>query len=330
MTSLLLPTFIKKLQGESIENILICGCGGGFDFIHSLLIYPELKQMGKRVIFGSYSFGDIRHISGEYESMWNTGEHNEVKRVTGDTTGNDYYAPEILLARYLDSVEPEEVHFVYAYYARAFTVPQLKEVYQNLVDLHEIDAVVILDGGTDSLMAGDEPGLGDPIEDCVSVTACSLLEGVKEKILITVGFGADRFNGVLDTSSLRAAAELTAVGGSLGTVAIEKNSALHEFYRNGVEFIYENQSFRSVLTGLILESIEGNYGHVVPRGLERRVREGDAYCWPLMSFLWAYDIDAVVKRSYLSKLIKNCTTIDEMYTKMNYWRKMTELREDSI
>lgn len=30
------------LLNNKIKNILIVGCGGGFDFIHSLLIYNDL------------------------------------------------------------------------------------------------------------------------------------------------------------------------------------------------------------------------------------------------------------------------------------------------
>ena len=60
---------------------------------------------------------------------------------------------------------------------------------------------VTIDGGSDSLMRGDESGLGDPIEDCVSVTASAALgaaDGIRTKLLISIGFGMDRFNNVCD------------------------------------------------------------------------------------------------------------------------------------
>jgi hypothetical protein len=55
-------------------------------------------------------------------------------------------------------------------------VPLLVDLYSYIVETHKIDAVVIFDGGSDSLMKGDEEGLGDPIEDCVSLTAVSKLQ----------------------------------------------------------------------------------------------------------------------------------------------------------
>ncbi len=50
-----------------------------------------------------------------------------------------------------------------------------------------------VDGGTDSLMRGDESGLGDPIEDACSILAASKLRTLRHKFLISIGFGADRY-----------------------------------------------------------------------------------------------------------------------------------------
>lgn len=56
--SVFLPTFLKRLADPSIKTVLLCGCGGGFDFVHSLVLYPKLRRLDKSVIVGSYSFGD--------------------------------------------------------------------------------------------------------------------------------------------------------------------------------------------------------------------------------------------------------------------------------
>src|SRR4051812_26734684 len=42
-SSLLLPTFLRRLADPDVKTVLLCGCGGGFDFVHSLLLYPELQ-----------------------------------------------------------------------------------------------------------------------------------------------------------------------------------------------------------------------------------------------------------------------------------------------
>jgi hypothetical protein len=35
--SLLLPAFVRRLGDPSIRTVLLCGCGGGFDFVHALV-----------------------------------------------------------------------------------------------------------------------------------------------------------------------------------------------------------------------------------------------------------------------------------------------------
>ena len=143
-------------------------------------------------------------------------------------------------------------HFVYAYYAHEFTVPLLTRFYRQLVDADSVDAIVLVDGGSDSIMAGDEEGLGDPIEDAVSVTTVAVgLEGLKLKVLITLGLGTDRFNHVSDAASLRAIAELTRMGGFLGSLSLEPHAPGSCFFRDCLEHIFHRQGFRSVLAGAI-------------------------------------------------------------------------------
>lgn len=50
------------------------------------------------------------------------------------------------------------------------------------------------DGGTDSLMRGDESGLGTPTEDMASIAAVNKLK-VRTKILMCIGLGIDTFHG---------------------------------------------------------------------------------------------------------------------------------------
>eukprot|EP01006_Ploeotia_vitrea_P040980 TRINITY_DN66476_c7_g1_i1.p1 TRINITY_DN66476_c7_g1~~TRINITY_DN66476_c7_g1_i1.p1 ORF type:complete len:361 (-),score=38.76 TRINITY_DN66476_c7_g1_i1:418-1461(-) len=320
--SFLLPTFMKKLADPEIKNILMCGCGGGFDFVHGLLLYPELKRLGKNVIIGSYSFGKPENIKGEAPIVFSNESGNIIaKHVTAKSEGWSHYAPEVGMCSFLDKKYPDDApHSVYAYYARVFSVPVLKKLYDSWVEKHQIDAVVIIDGGTDSLMAGDEEGLGDPIEDCVSVTAAASLN-VKEKILLAVGFGADRFNHVSDHASLRAVGELTKAGGFLGSVSLEQNSEGFKCYSEGLTHIYEQQQFRSVLSGLIIAAGNGYFGFEVPPSVGGRVREGESFIWALMAMFFAFDLEKVVERSLLSKAIGECESYLACNQAMNEMRK---------
>jgi len=303
-----------------------------------MTLYPELRRLNKEVIIVSFSFGAVSAISGVAPVVWEK-DGVMVKLVTSKSTPDSCYGPEVHMASYLDSQHPETApHKIYACNAREFTVPLLHLFYSSLVKEHNIDAIVIFDGGSDSLMKGDEEGLGDPIEDCVSITAVSQLEGLKCKILISAGFGSDRFNHVSDASSLRAVAELTSMGGFQGSISLEPTSPGFKNYCGCVKHIYERQSFRSVLTGLIIASGNGNFGFDIPKTgkdkisvdveLEKRVRPGDAFVWPLMSMLFAFDVDVVVKRSWISEWIKQEKTVYGCYAALKAGRK--KLQEEKL
>jgi len=210
---------------------------------------------------------------------------------------------------------------MYAYYARSFTVKSLTKLYTKIVKEHNIDSVVLFDGGSDSLVVGDENGLGDPIEDAVSIATVADLPEIKVKIMISVGFGSDRFNDVSDASSLRAVAELTALGGFLGCVSVEPNSEGHKFYERCVEYIYQNQIFRSVATAVIISSIKGSFGFEVPPEVARRATKGQIYLWPLMAIHWAFDVNKLSSRSLICKWIRPSNAVDDMYIALRNGRR---------
>jgi hypothetical protein len=311
--SFLVPTFLRKLADPSIKTVMLCGCGGGFDFVHSLTLYPELRRLGKSVVIGSYSFGDPNEITNATKVFYASGAL--VRRVTAASIPEGYYGPEVHVCSFLDLRYPSSApHFVYAYYARAFTVPLLTRFYRQLVEAHSVDAVVLVDGGSDSIMVGDEEGLGDPIEDAVSVTTVAALEGLKAKVLITIGLGTDRFNHVSDVASLRAIAELTRMGGFLGSLSLEPQAPGSCFYRDCLEHIYNRQGFRSILAGTIASALDGWFGRdEVPSVLQEKVQPGQLFLWPLMAILWGFDVETVASRSLIATWIRECPSVADCY-----------------
>ncbi|MCK6545616.1 DUF1152 domain-containing protein [Myxococcota bacterium] len=329
--STLAPGFVRRLFGDDIRTVMICGCGGGFDFVHGMTLYPELVRRGKRVIVGSYSFGDPHRIGDPAPIVFEEGEAI-AKRVTAASAPDSYYSPEVHVASFLDATYPSRApHTIYAYYARAFSVPMLSRFYTSLVEAHAVDAVVLVDGGSDSLMRGDEEGLGDPIEDAVSVAAVASLTRPAVKLLFSVGLGADRFNEVSDAATLRAIAELTRAGGFLGATSLEPGLESLDFYRRCVEHIYARQHFRSVLTGAILSAAEGWFGaDDVPHDLASRVRPSQLFLWPLMAMLWAFDLDVVARRSLIARWIRDCETPHECHATLAREREALGERRRSV
>lgn len=326
--SFLTPKFVQQLEDPDIKTILLCGCGGGFDFVHSMVLYPELKRLGKIVIIGSYSFGQPENIGGHAPTVFSQ-DKAIVKRVTAQSRAPRFYCPEVHLCAFLDQEYPESAsHFVYAYYARMFALPQLLAFYQQLIAEHQVDAIILVDGGSDSLMVGDEEGLGDPVEDIVSVVTVAQLDMLKLRLLINIGVGVDRFNHVSDAATLRAISELTQSGGYLGAVGLDPTHTGLQFYRHCVEFIYQHQDFRSVVAGMILSASEGHFGgETVPRLLGSRINAGTFFIWSLMSTLWAFDVKKVAERSLMAEWIREQATPIECHHAIFTKRSKIDIRD---
>ncbi|KAH3759246.1 cell surface glycoprotein [Pelomyxa schiedti] len=322
------PSFLRLLEDPSVRTVMMCGCGGGFDFVHSMALYPELKRLGKTVIVGSFSFGNTSEIKEPVYWRHPVLTDCVVKKVTAASACSSFYAPEHHICEYLDLKYPDEApHFAYAYYARSFTPKALKDLYSKFVTDHSIDGILAVDGGSDSLMVGDESGLGDPIEDAVTVATIASLEQVRMRILCVMGLGCDRFNCVSDAATLRAIAELTLLNGFLGSVMMEPTFPGFIFYRDLLKFMYKRQGFRSVIAGSIVASGEGHFGgNYVPDYLSSRVRPGELYLWPLMAALWTFDPVVVAQRSHICTVIKDCNTIDQMYTEVAKMRRTVRNR----
>jgi hypothetical protein len=339
------PSFMRALADPDTKTILMCGTGacksrvalafsefvegGGFDFCHSAILVPELKRLGKRIVWLSYSFGLISNVTAETVFSCSEDKGPIVKLVSASSGGPPNYQPEIGFCKSLDAAFPADApHTMYACYARDFAITTLSQVYRHIVAAHDVDTLLMIDGGSDSLMRGDESGLGDPVEDAVSVGAGASLRTLRHKFLLSVGFGADRFNGVSDGASLRAVAELTKLGGFRGSVSVEPDDPGFAFYRATLETIYALQTFRSVLSSLILAAGEGEYGMVVPKHSGGRVREGSAYVWPLMNMLWAFDVDAVAARSWIVGWIREAKSQDESQMMLMIERRKIKIRDE--
>lgn len=336
---LLTPTWLRRVLEPEVRTVLICGCGGGFDFVHGSLLFDELRAAGKRVVINSYSFihpNDMLDSATAPQVFPPVVEkHGEkrrvayaVRQVTAATGCSEIYAPEVQMCAFLDRKYPAEpAHSVYASNARCFTPRLLRDWYEVLVEREQVDSIIIIDGGSDSLMRGDEDGLGDPVEDAVSVSAVATLTHprVRSRALLSVGFGADRFNGVSDAASLRAIGEVTALGGFLGVSSFDPSYVGLQTYRECAEYIYAHQSFRSVLTGAILSASRGVYGFANPDHTEGRVSSKSVYVWPLMAMLWGIDPLVLYNRSLTCKWIADATDVPDMYTALHAERKKIKI-----
>lgn len=82
--------------------------------------------------------------------------------------------------------------------------------------------MVLVDGGTDILLRGDESGLGTPEGDLTSVAALAALNTIKTRLVVSVGFGIDANHGVNHVQVLENIAALERDGAYLGAFSIPR------------------------------------------------------------------------------------------------------------
>src|ERR1700722_12408298 len=194
MNFLRLPFFTEL---EKAQTILLAGAGGGFDVFSGLPLYFGLRSIGKKVYLANLSFSHLEAATGIRLAP-------AALKITADSIGTGGYFPEFYLSQWFCQRNEE----VPIYCFERVGCKPLLEGYRAVVNPLQADAVVLIDGGTDSLMRGDEAGLGTPEEDIASIAAVDELD-VKNKFLVCLGFGVDSFHGVCHAHALEAVAELT-------------------------------------------------------------------------------------------------------------------------
>ncbi len=188
----------------------------------------------------------------------------------------------------------------------------LRAAYTHLVSALGVDAIVLVDGGTDILMRGDEAGLGTPEEDVASLAAVSALgpeHGVTTRLVSCLGFGIDTFHGVCHAHFLENVAALEAEGAFLGAHSVQLTQEATQCYRSAVEYVHERMPARmSIVQGSVLSALEGRFGDV---HRSARTQGGPLFINPLMSLYWHFELAAIAARSlYLPRLAQTETAFD--------------------
>jgi hypothetical protein len=218
--------------------------------------------------------------------------------------GQDFYFPERSLAQFL-SRQGEPVT-VYAF--EKLGVAPIREGYDHLVRSLDLDAIVLVDGGTDILLRGDEAGLGTPAEDMASLAAVAAMN-VPTRIVACVGFGIDAYHGVCHAHWLENVAALTADGAFLGAAALLERMPEVRLYLDAVNAADMATPMQpSIVNGSVASAIEGRFGDY---HRSRRTQSSKLFINPLMSLLWMFDLAAVARRNlYLGSLEDTETTWD--------------------
>jgi len=275
------------------KRVLITGAGGGFDVFSGLPLYFSLQAAGKEVFLANLSFSNLPPSAGRHLTR-------ALVQVTADSYGSASYFPEKHLSQWFRDRGSEVP--IYSFH-RTGVAPIVRS-YKVLQEELNFDTLILVDGGTDSLMRGDEAGIGTPEEDLTSIVAGKSLDDalVPRKYLVCLGFGVDSFHGVCHADVLEAVARLSADGGYLGAYSLTLDMPEVQEFRAATHYVQQRTPDReSIVCSSIISAIEGRFGdhHATTRteGIELFIN-------PLMSMYWCFRLGNVARQNlYLDRIV---------------------------
>ncbi|MET9634866.1 DUF1152 domain-containing protein [Streptomyces virginiae] len=300
------PLFARLADAE---RILVAGAGGGFDVYSGLPVALSLLHQGKDVQLANVSFS---HLAGLPLEDWAA---PDLAAVTPLTAPHQAYFPERTLAQWLER---------HGYPSTVYAFPQtgvqpLRDAYRALIDLHRIDAIVLVDGGTDILMRGDEAGLGTPEEDMTSLAALAALDDVPERLVVSVGFGVDAYHGVSHALVLENIAALEREGAYLGAFSIPRATREGALYLDAVAHAQDHTpELPSIVNGSIAAAVRGSFGDV---RFTARTHGSELFVNPLMSLCFAFDLPGLAARCLYLDRIEDTHLIRQVHARIAEFRE---------
>lgn len=301
--------FLERLDNAS--NILVAGCGGGFDVFAGVPLAQHLMVEGKQVVFASFSFTNLWLCGGERiaETVWRV-DHRAAEIP---------YFPEKWLGEWMgrrDQLVP-----IYAF-AKSGVRP-LAAAYRTIIERHDIDTVILVDGGTDSLVFGDEPGVGSVVEDAVSLVAADQAAG-ENVLLAAIGFGVDHYHGVSHHAFLENAAQLIRDRGFLGMFSLSQGSKEADAFLDLVDYANQRQpQHPSIVCNSIASALRGEFGNY---HVTNRTSGNELFINPLMTQYWTFQSSAVVRRMAYAGQLAETERAEDVRRIIDLHREMSELR----
>ncbi|GAA1182067.1 hypothetical protein F4556_005382 [Kitasatospora gansuensis] len=289
MPPLFEPQLLTRL-GQA-RKILIAGAGGGFDVYAGLPLALALRADGREVHLANLSFS---HLYGLDTGVW---LKPEVAEIRPDTRSAEPYFPERTLARWLRLHGMPDTVWAFG----SVGVKPLRAAYRALCAHLGIDAIVLVDGGTDILMCGDEAGLGTPEEDMASLAAVAGMPEIPVRLVSCLGFGVDAYHGVNHSLVLENLAALDRAGGYLGAFSLPRDSREGRLYLDAVE--HARAAFPehpSIVHGSVAAALRGEFGDV---RFTDRTKGVQLFVNPLMTLYFSVTVEALAARNrYLDRI----------------------------
>lgn len=297
-------------QLEHSRSVLIAGAGGGFDVFAGLPLCLWLQGQGKKVHLANLSFSDLSYAQGKSPLP-------QLVEVGPDTEGSADYFPERYLSQWFESRNsPRPIYAI-----QPGGVQSILQAYQWLYDQLGFDTIILLDGGTDILMRGDEFGLGTPEEDISSLAAAERLSGPLQKFVVCLGFGIDAYHGVCHAQFLENVAAVSAMADAyLGSWSLLWEMPEMQLFADAVDFVHHRMPHRhSIVNSSIISAAKGHFGDI--HSMER-TRGSQLFINPLMTQYWSFALKSVAARNLYMQLdsIQSSQTYHELRLAIHTWR----------
>ena len=287
-------------------RVLLAGAGGGYDILGAVPLAHDLEAQGCEVHLASLSFTYLNGLDRARHLV----ELGCLYEVGGDAAVEAAYCPEAWLARFLGRP-------IWCF--DKVGVQPLSRAYRYLVEHLGLDAIVLVDGGIDAILRGDETSLGTPAEDLVSLAAVSGL-GIPAYVAC-LGLGAEIRDGIPHEQVFARIAELTRAGGYLGAQALVAGTPRGERYRDAMAFVVAHQQTRkqSHVHKVVLAAMAGEYGEVAPH----------VWLSALLPVHWWFDLATVARTHLFLDELRATESIWDVAARIEAVRKTLAIRDRS-
>lgn len=244
------------------KQIIISGCGGGYDIFGGMTLYYRFKDIYE-IIVCNLSFTRIEYLetlayNGFIKSIipgcFEVPPGNYVK-------DSDEYFPEYLLANSLK----QSVYAICNY----DTVRYIVKFYNKLLEIYNrVECIYLVDGGCDVLLTGNETGLATPVEDMMHLKALQQIDKIPNKFVCAIGMNVDCGHGVIEDELVQRLETMRFCDIILEETILDLVNPETKFY---YYIVMNCKPENSIVQGLIIMSLEGNYGYNIPKILASRM-----------------------------------------------------------
>lgn len=298
------------------KNLLIAGMGGGFDIFCGLPIYFELKKQGVNVHLANFSFSDIENVHHGVQLS------RTLVGISANIIRNRYpYFPELHLSEWFKTKKNKDITIWC--FQKTGALP-LTENYRILAKHLSLDGILLIDGGVDCLIRGDETEKGTLIEDAISLCAVNELNHIKNRYVVCLGLGAEQ--DITYAHIFENIAGITKDGGFLGVCSLVPSMPVYQDFEDAVLYV-QNKPYQdpSVINSSIISAVRGNYGNY---HLTERTKGSVLWISPLMALYWFFDFETVVKRHLFLSHLQGTLTFREAFSRFVTSGKYITQREE--